>query len=110
VFLLLLLLIGVDSLPIANSEAKNARAPGGARASVAAPSPGPLISPITHQAISGPVDPNFAEYVYRRALLALGSGNKQRAVELLKFYAQAGSNPRQIARALQLIVEQEQGN
>jgi hypothetical protein len=100
----LLLLIGIDSLPIANSEAKNARAP------AAATYPEPLISPITHQAISGPVDPNFAEYVYRRALLALGSGNKQRAVELLRFYAQAGSNPRQVARALQLIAQHDKGN
>ena len=52
----------------------------------------------------GPIDPNFAEYCYQKALMLLEQ-DKKKAVELLKVYAQTGFNPKQVARALQMIVQ-----
>ena len=52
----------------------------------------------------GPIDPNLAEYYYQRALLLLGENKKSEAVTYLTIYAQTGKNPRQINRALELII------
>ncbi len=52
----------------------------------------------------GPIDPNYAEYCYQKALVLLEQDRKK-AVELLKVYAQTGFNPKQVARALQMIVQ-----
>jgi len=54
----------------------------------------------------GPIDPNFAEHCYQKALLLLGQDTKK-AVELLKVYAQTGFNPKQVARSLQLIAQHD---
>lgn len=58
----------------------------------------------------GPVDPNRAEYYLRRAHLLLSRGEKKRAVEFFKLYAQLGANPRQIQRAVDLIAIHDTGN
>jgi hypothetical protein len=64
---------------------------------VLTPSPGTPMHPAL-----GPIDPNYAEYVYQQGLLLLSEDKKQ-AVELFKVYAQTGFNRKQIERSLQLI-------
>ena len=55
----------------------------------------------------GPIDPNLAEYYYQRGLLLLSENKKSRAISYLTLYVQTGKNPRQITRALELIVENQ---
>ena len=56
---------------------------------------------------AGPVDPNLAEYYYQRGLLHLGRNERSQAVSYLTLYAQLGQNPRQVARALELIAQNQ---
>jgi hypothetical protein len=55
----------------------------------------------------GPIDPNLAEYYYQRGLLLLSENKKSKAIAYLLLYAQTGKNPRQVDRALELIVENQ---
>lgn len=58
-------------------------------------------------AVAGRVNPNLAEYYYQRALLLLGRNMKSEALTYLTLYVQTGQNPRQVNRALELIVENQ---
>jgi hypothetical protein len=64
----------------------------------------PLRGTVSHP-MAGPVDPNYAEYCYGRALQLLSQKKEEEAAAFLKIYAQIGGNPRQVARAIGLLSE-----
>jgi hypothetical protein len=110
VLAVLLLVVAIDSISL-EADGPVAGDPAAATAPKAkAATPARLRSPIDGQEITGPVDPNFAEYVYQQGLLALGKNDRAWAAELMRFYAQTGSNPRQVAKALQFVAAQQNGN
>jgi len=55
----------------------------------------------------GPLDPNYPEYCYGHGRLLLSQNRDREAIELLKIYAQTGTNPREIAECLKLLAEHD---
>ena len=101
------LFLSISWVP-SHSRAPSAASPPLPALAPAIPVPAAAVTPQAldvHKLAQAQADPNAAEYFYQQALLALGEGRRQDAVELLRVYAQTGRNSRQVVRALKFIAD-----